>query len=547
MTDMEMMQLIESLQRQLDQERDQTAFFSAQFEQMSTRYEALLAKMDEADKSSKSRINALIDQIVVLTEQLAYFQNQVLGSKSEQSKKGEASPEPVEACEGNDPIHSETVEIPEPSPRAPSKKKKGHKANSVKDIPVKEITIDLKDGEQNCPRCGEPMKKMGTKAVHELLIYRPATLYRISYRTTTYECRCPEPEEPKIALTAKVPAAPLQGSYAGPSVLARAFYMKFVLHVPLNRQLQEWGQYGLGVSRQTLTNWIITPSRDWLTPIYGRLHQSLLGRDLLHADETHYQILKRSDGKAATSESRIWVARTGWGAEHPVIYYHSALTRSQAEADHLLGGFKGYLQCDAYAVYPNLEGVTICACLAHIRRKFHEVSAAGAKGAAATGEAYCNKIFHIEGELKGLKADERHEKRLELVKPVLEEFYAWLKTVNAMKGKLQTAVNYALKLEKEMAAFLEDGRIQVSNNLCEQAVRPVALGRKNHLFSTSEEGAKANVKALTLIETAKANGIDPYKYLEYIFEKLPNTPFGENPELIENFLPWSTDVQEACR
>jgi len=164
LTDMEMKQLIESLQRQLDQERDQTAFFSAQFEQMSARYEALLAKMDEADKSSESRINALIDQIVVLTEQLAYFQNQVLGSKSEQSKKGEASPEPVEACEGKDPIHSEMVEIPEPSPRAPQKKTKGHKANSVKDIPVKEITIDLNDDEQNCPRCGEPMKKNGNPA-----------------------------------------------------------------------------------------------------------------------------------------------------------------------------------------------------------------------------------------------------------------------------------------------------------------------------------------------------------------------------------------------
>ena len=159
---------------------------------------------------------------------------------------------------------------------------------------------------------------------------------------------------------------------------------------------------------------------------------------------------------------------------------------------------------------------------------------------------YCDQIFSFEKTIKDLSPEQRQKQRQLIIKPVVEEFFDWLESFYAMKGKLQTAVMYALNQKVELLRFLDDGNLEASNNLAEQAIRPIAIGRKNYLFSTSMKGATANAMAYTIIETAKANSLNPSKYLTYLFEKLPNVDFIRNPDLLVGFLPWAKNVQENC-
>jgi hypothetical protein len=347
--------------------------------------------------------------------------------------------------------------------------------------------------------------------------------------------------------TATVPNPPIPKSFAGPSFLAQIFHMKYTLSVPIYRQIAEWRRFGLCLERNTVANWLINSSHRWLEPIYKLLRESMVTHDILHADETVHQILKRSDGKPATSKAAFWLARTTWQAQNPVIYYQSALTRAQAEADKILEGFSGWLHVDGYQNYRNLPGVTCISCLSHIRRKFLDVSAVTGKGHAKEAVTLINKIFAIEEDLKGLTAQERYEKRLELAKPAIDEFYTYLGTFTPMKGKLETAVNYAFNQREDFEHYLEDGRLHCTNNLMEQKVKPVALGRKNHLFSDTEKGGETNGMAYTIIETAKENGLDPFKYLKHLFESMPNLDFENKPELLLEQLPWAEEIQEKCR
>jgi len=541
----------EPLQLQLGQSQDLTAFLFLQLQEATKQIEGLTRLLDEQSQRYEAQISALTEKVVVLTEQIVYFQNQIFGSRSEKTKTAATpSPAPRAAEESGDVADGSANgrdEAVGTRSKKPPVRSKGRKADRIKDIPAKEIIITLEDSQKNCPECGKALKNLGQKIVREVVEFQPAGLYRIVYVVQSSYCPCPEPDEAKIVVVPPVPVSPIQGSIAGPGLISHIFHMKFTLGVPVYRQIPELKRYGLDISRNTVSNWLVVAARDWLCPIYARLHRELASNDVLHADETPYQIINRSDGKPGTSEARIWLARTTWQADHPVIYYYAALTRSRADAEILLEGFSGYLVCDGYSAYRNMPGITVCACLAHIRRKFNDIAAVAGQGYAAAGVNHCDQIFHIESELKPLDPDKRKLQRLQRVKPLLDGFYEWLASFAPMKGKLQEAVNYALNLRDDMYRFLEDGRIQVSNNICEQLVKPVAIGRKNSLFSTSEDGAQACAMAHTLIESGKANGLDPEKYLAYIFSKLPNTDFRMKPELLENFLPWSDAIQQNCK
>ena len=328
-------------------------------------------------------------------------------------------------------------------------------------------------------------------------------------------------------------------------MLAEVFHQKYVLSIPCYRQVSEWARYGLSVSDKTLSNWIMIASHDWLRSIYDLLRKELVLNQVLHADETPYQILNRADGKPATSQARFWLFRTIKNTEHPIAYYHADLTRERAVATTILERFKGYLHCDGYSGYKNIPNLSLVGCWAHVRRKFFEIP--GNNGKAQKAVEYCDKIFSFEKTIKELSPEERQKQRQLVIKPVVEDFFDWLQSFYAMKGKLQAAVMYALNQKVELLRFLEDGNLEASNNLAEQGIRPIAIGRKNYLFSTSMKGATDNAMAYTIIETAKANRLNPSKYLNYLFEKLPNTDFIRNPDVLVDFLPWAKSVQENCQ
>ncbi|MGL4373284.1 MAG: IS66 family transposase, partial [Turicibacter sp.] len=425
-------------------------------------------------------------------------------------------------------------------------KKKGKKAELLKDLPYQDIHFKLEGDDCICADCGQELREIGMKVIHELLRFKPAILVNERHIQHSYACPCHNDViEPQKIQTTQVPKAPIRGSFVGPSLLAEVIHKKFVLSVPFYRQVKEWVRHGLDVSRRTLSNWVIVGAHDWLIPLSDLLRDKLVQNEVLHADETRYQILNRLDGRDATSQARMWLFRTTVKAKEPIVYYHAALTRERSVAAEVLNGFKGYLNCDGYSVYKNLPGIKLVACLAHIRRKFCEVP--GENGKAKQAVDYCNEIFRIEKEIKHLTPQERYEQRQEKVKPVFKDFFNYIESIYTLKGKLQTAVTYAINQKEELLTVLDDGLLEVSNNIAEQAIRPIAIGRKNYLFSTSVKGATANALCYTIIETAKANGLNACKYLEYLFEKLPNTDFIRNPEVLEEFLPWTKKVQELCR
>jgi len=413
---------------------------------------------------------------------------------------------------------------------------------------VVEIHHELTTEERSCDCCGNEMKTMGKKHVRDEVVYVPAKLYVERHISHSYECRCHNPEiEAKPIKSAVVPKAVFSsGSIVSATLLAWVFYLKFVLSVPLYRQVNHWELTELEISRNTLANWVINGSRDYLEPLYNLLLNDLRSREVIHGDETPYQILNRSDGKPGTSESRLWCFHTLLAESNPIIIYHSSLTRSQTVIEEVLSGYQGYIHCDAYAGYQNLAGIIDVGCWAHVRRKFNDIAKVKGKTThAQIAINYCNRMFKVERELKELEPKERHEKRQTMLKPIMDEFYEWLGTLNPM-GNLKKAVDYALNQKSSLMRVLDDGRLLLSNNHCEQQIKTLVIGRKNHLFSTSEGGGDANAKAYTIVATAKQNGLDPYKYLVYLFEHLPNLDFYRQPELLEAFLPWAKGPQEHC-
>ena len=200
-----------------------------------------------------------------------------------------------------------------------------------------------------------------------------------------------------------------------------------------------------------------------------------------------------------------------------------------------------------------MQGITRCLCFSHLRRYYLNAipSDSGKKeipgSGGSIGRAYCDKLFKYERKWKELSPEERKKNRLIYSVPVLEAFFAWAETTNTYQDDLKKALNYTLNHKKYFMNFLLDGRIPLSNNLSEIAVKPVALTRKNSLFSDSVQGAEASALVFSIINTATANGLDAYKYLEYIFRQLPNLNFTPDDPILDEYLPWSEKVQLECK
>ncbi|CUH93772.1 hypothetical protein SD1D_2257 [Herbinix luporum] len=290
-----------------------------------------------------------------------------------------------------------------------------------------------------------------------------------------------------------------------------------------------------------------------LKHIYDRMHILLLKETLIHADETTMQVLDEKD-KKPTSKSYMWLYATGAFGPQRFLYEYQP-SRSSKHPEKFLKGFKGFLQTDGYAGYNGVPDVIQVGCLAHGRRGFTDALKALPKDATTTkttaeeGLEFCNQLFKIEKTLKKLKPEERYEKRLEQSKPVLEAFLSWLQIREKQvlpKSALGKAIKYCLNQWTKLSAFMLDGRIEISNNRAERAIKPFVIGRKNFLFSKSPKGATASAIVYSIIETAKANKLNAYYYLNHLFEKLPNIDL-ENIDELDKLLAWSDSVPEECK
>ena len=499
-------------------------------------------------------------QIAELTAKLTWFEEQF--RLSQKKRFGSSSEQTDQTDQVQLQIFNEAEREAKPSAPEPTfeeitykrQKRTGNREEKLKDLPVKRIEYHLSPEEQICDCCGGKLHEMSNE-VRKEVEFIPAQINVVEHVRYVYSCRRCEREEVDNSpiVTAPMPAPPIPGSLASPSAIAYVMAQKYVEGMPLYRQEKALARQGVELSRQTLANWVIQGSDRWLIPLYERMHQHLVNQDILFADETTLQVLREAE-RAPTSQSYLWLFRTG-RAGPPIVLYDYQTTRANKHPARFLEKFNGYLHVDGYAGYNGLKGVTLVGCWSHSRRKFDEALKAlpagqsNASVAAKEGLAFCNKLFDIEKGLKDVKDEERYKLRLERSRPVLDAFSDWLNYQRPRvlpKSAFGQAIAYCRNQWSKLEAFLQDGRLELDNNRSERSIKPFVIGRKNWLFCNTPRGAKASATVYSIVESAKENGLNPFTYLKFLFEKLPNIDVKDQNAL-DDLLPWSDKLPAECR
>ena len=511
-----------------------------------------ITKRDNTILLQQNSIKDLQRQVDNLTEIILQMRHDKFGPSSEKTVREDES-DGKQLSIFNEVELEADANVPEPIRRnanglAP-RGKRVRRAEILGELPIEEMPLEIAEEELICPRCNGEMKPLGKEIVRDELQYIPAKLKIIRYVRYSYECPACKHTDHPVIMKAPVPTSLMNHSLATPSSVAWVMYQKYVQAVPLYRQEKEWERMGLMLSRATMAYWVNRRSDRYCDPIIRHLRSILLDRDIVHVDETPVQVLKE-DGKKPQTKSYMWLYRTGNDGKDPVILYDYQPSRSGDNAAAYLKDFKGYVHSDGYSGYNKLQGIIRCGCWAHLRRKFVEAipkgKASGSTGTnAEIGRDYCDRLFAIEDELKDLSPEDRYTQRLEREKPVLEAFWSWLDTVIVLRGSnLAKAVQYALNQKPYMENYLLDGRCSLSNNAAENAIRPFVTGRKNWLFADTPKGASASAAIYSIIETAKANGLDLYKYLQLILMYMPD--WDNSEEYLEDLMPWSEFARSQC-
>lgn len=347
---------------------------------------------------------------------------------------------------------------------------------------------------------------------------------------------------------AERPVHPLGKCTASTSLLAHIVASKYADGLPLYRLETILQRYGGSVTRNAMANWVIRLD-DVFKPLMNLMREHQLAGNYLQADETRLQVLKET-GKVATSDSWMWLIRGGPPGQ-PVVLFEYDASRSEEVPLRLLYGFEGVLQTDGYPGYNKIcrnSNITRIGCMDHARRKFVEASKAApskkSKGRGTVSKAdvaigMIRKLYRIESKIEGLEPEQKREQRQQLSVPLLNDLKAWLeKNANRVpKDSLtHTAIQYMLNQWDLLVGYCEDGRLNISNALAENAIRPFAVGRRNWLFSDTPRGARASATCFSLVETAKANGLEPYAYLNHV---LANIGSADTVEKLEALLPWN--------
>lgn len=504
----------------------------------------------------EQKVDYLSRQVTWYEEQLRLAQHKRFGVLSEHSDADQLrlfNEAEAEATIGAELQEQESNVEVETITYERKKKRLTLREEMLKNLPRERIEYRLSEEERICPCCGEIRHEMSSEIREEIAII-PAQKKVVEHVQIVYGCRhCDKNgiETPIVKATMPHPAFP--GSLASPSAVAYIIDKKYDDGMPLYRLEKQFDRQGIPLSRQTMANWILTAVSAWLITIYDELHKELLSHKYLHADETPVQVLHEA-GRAAQTQSYMWLYRSGQDGP-PIVLYDYQETRSQAHPIEFLNGFTGFLHADGYAGYNQIPNVTIASCWSHARRGFDEAikslpkSERGAPTKAREGLNFCNQLFKIEQGLKDATPAERYEQRLNQSRPVLDAFSVWLDTEKENllpKSLLGKAVNYCVNRWPKLLTFLEDGHLEIDNNRAERSIKRFVMGRKSWLFSNTPRGAKASAVCYSIVETAKENGLNPFSYLTYLFEQMPNVDIGQ-PDILASLLPWSESLPDHVR
>lgn len=525
--------------------------------QLDEKTKELILEMEKELESRDNELKSKDKEIADLKNELAYLKGQILnknrkifGSSSEQSSSMQISF--FDEAEKNSDLKIAEPAIEEITyKRAKSSNNTGKKDNLAN---LEKVVVEhkLDETEQYCKDCSDKLVVIGTKS-KEILKYIPAKLYVEEHITYSYACKsCEENNDKANIVTTKAQETLLHKSMASNELLSHVINLKYQHAMPLYRQESYFKMMGVNLSRQTLSNWIIGAANE-LEPVYKLMKEELLKRRYIQADETVLKVLD-DRGKESNKQKYMWLYKSP-DKDSPIIIYDYQKTRSGSCPRDFLGKFSGYLQTDGYAGYNKVENIKRLYCLAHIRRKFHEIivnldEEALKTSRAAIGFNYCAKLYKIEKELReqynkdGDYYEKRYKKRLEKSKPIIEEFITYVdkEIENAVpRSALGKALTYTKPLLPNLMTFLEDGSLEIDNNGAERSIRPFVVGRNNWLFSTSTKGAEASALLYSIIETAKNNNLVVEKYLLYLMNSFSSLDPLDKESLLK-ILPFSKDV-----
>lgn len=472
-----------------------------------------------------------ISRIEFLEERVRLLTKELFGSKSEK-RPPESEPRQLHLFNEAETLVAEKKKE-EPTLVPAHTRQRPKRKPLPEDLPRVDDIRDIPEEKKICA-CGACKRCIGQEVSEKLDVVpskvRVIRIIRLKYACDV--CEGVESEEPTVQI-APPPAQIIPKGIATPGLLAQIAVSKYCDALPLYRQEKIFSRFGVELSRSTMASWMVRVAEE-SKPVMELLARELLSGPLVNADETPVQVLNEP-GRENTTQSYMWVFRGG-SPEKPVVLFRYSPTRASEVPLDVLQGYAGYLQTDAYSAYDIFDKprghILLVGCFAHTRRNFIKViDARGKANAKKTGSAevavdYIRKLYIIEKAVRqaDLSSDEILSLRKEKATPVLEEFKEWLDkraSLTPPKGLLGKAFYYALSNWPRLVRYLENIHITPDNNLAENAIRPFVVGRKNWLFAGHPNGAHAAATLYSLIETAKACGLEPYWYLRLLFEKLP--------------------------
>ena len=502
------------------------------FEELQKKFVDLQAQFQEQEKLLQERNH----HIVLLEEQVLYLRRLKFAAQSEKLK---------EALKNQLGLFNEAEFIVEEDQQdikeAIRQEIKSYKRGKPKRRPLpdyierEEEVIELSKEEQVCSQ-GHGLVEIGQETNEQLDIIPMQLKVKRTIRKK-YVCKTCQGEVKTAARPSKI----LPKSNAAEGLLAHIAVSKYADGLPLYRQSKMFERCEIDLSRSTMASWMVKLGQA-VEPILNLMREDITSSNYIQCDETPIQVLKE-ENKKATSKSYMWVYGRASPKEKPIIMYEYDSTRSGRVPASLFEEFEGYLQVDGYDGYNQVcakKEITRVGCMAHARRKFFEASKVSKKkGLAGKGLSFIQKLYKIEKEIQKQNSDQRHQKRQEKAKPISEDFKHWLDQTQPTvppKMALGKAIAYAQNEWAYLSKYIENPILRIDNNFIENKIRPFAIGRKNWLFANTPNGANASANLYSLIETAKANNLNPFTYLQTLFLKLPKM---KTLEKIETLLPYN--------
>ena len=503
--------------------------------------------------SLQGQLATISTQLNFLTEQIALMNQRSFGRKTEKLDQMDDMHQMSLFDVFNEPEvfqdNSEEPEISEITVSSHTRKKKTKREDSLEGLPAR--IFEHRIGDDKLAELFPNGYKELPEEVYKRLSIIPQTLLVDEHHVHVYASK----NNDGTIIKAERPADLFRNSIATAPLVATLITGKYANHLPLERQSKAFKDNGVKLETNTIANWMIKASDLYLSILYDELHKHLFKSHVVHADETPFEVIK--DGRKAGSNSYMWVYRNGeCDSKHPVVIYDYQPTRRLDHPDDFLKDYTGVLVTDGYQVYHSLEkkrkALKVAGCWVHAKRKFAELVKAIDTGPsdeiiAAEAVKRISELFHIDNLFSNLSSEERLKQRQTIIKPKVDGFFVWARTCMLKLpagGTTYKGLQYCINQEQFLRVFLEDGDVPMHNNPAEQAIRPFTLGRKNWMNVYSINRAQASAVIYSIVETAKANNLRIYDYLEFLLSELSQHSGDTSLDFLKDLLPWNQSVQE---